>query len=183
MATSTSLATNALNTKTFTSDPLNFGNGRSNVFALQNDSTTTFPLENKSKRGTDNVIGRFIPRTPLSPASIVNLDTAVIHRWEGRVLFVDEVQGSMQVLLSDGAGQEQTGEIELQWVVDQDQELVKSGAIFYLTLYKQIRRGSIQNSQELRFRRRPVWSKQQIQKIHEDAKMLLSKMQSKPLAE
>ncbi|MFY9261049.1 MAG: hypothetical protein WAO71_11130 [Gallionella sp.] len=183
MAVSTSLATNLLNTETFMGDQVSFTNEYSNMLALRDDSYTTFPLEKESKLGTGDVIRRFIPPTPISPASLVDLNTAVIHRWEGRVLFVDEVQGLMQVLLSDSAGQEHTGEIELQWVADQDQELVKSGAIFYLTLYKQIRRGSTQNSQELRFRRRPAWSKQQIKKIHEDAKMLLSKMQSKPLAE
>jgi hypothetical protein len=49
-------------------------------------------------------------------------------------------------------------EIDLEWVAEQDQDLVRPGAIFYLTLFKRTKRGSVENAQELRFRRRPAWS-------------------------
>ena len=71
-----------------------------------------------------------------------------------------------------------TGEIELKWMANQDQELVKPGAVFYLTLFKRTKRGRIQNSQELRFRRGPPWSEEQPRQIEKDAFMLLSRMRT-----
>jgi hypothetical protein len=108
----------------------------------------------------------------------------VIQLWEGRVLDVDLENEVMNVLLTAKMGQmpEHSAEIELQWVSDQDRDLVVPGAVFYLTLYKKTRRGSIKNSQELRFRRRPSWTKQQVQKIHSDAEQMLAKMRERPIA-
>jgi hypothetical protein len=91
----------------------------------------------------------------------------------------------MQVLLNAQLKQAlpHTGEIELQWVSEQDLDLVCPGAIFYLTLFKRIKRSGIENTQELRFRRLPSWSKQQIAQVEREAGMLLSKMKAKPIAE
>lgn len=113
-----------------------------------------------------------------------DIDAAVIQLWEGRVLDVDLQNDVMNVLLTAKMGQipEHTAEIELQWVSDQDRDLVVPGAVFYLTLYKKTRRGSIQNSQELRFRRRPSWTKQQVQKVYSDAEQILAKMRARPVA-
>lgn len=112
-------------------------------------------------------------------------DAAVLQLWEGRVLSVDDDTQSMRALLSAKMGQvpDHTAQIELQWVSEQDLDLVKPGAVFYLTLYKQVRRGNIKNSQELRFRRRPSWSQHQIQQIRAEAQVLVSKMKARPLAE
>ena len=114
-----------------------------------------------------------------------DIDAAVIQLWEGRVLDVDRQHDLMTVLLTAKKSQipEHTAEIELQWVSEQDRDLVVPGAVFYLTLYKQTRHGSITNSQELRFRRRPSWTKQQIQRIYSEADSLLGKMQPCPQAE
>ena len=72
-----------------------------------------------------------------------------------------------------------SGEIDLEWVADQDADLVCPGAVFYLTLYKRRRKGgTIENSQELRFRRRPSWSRQQVASIDAIAERLLSKLRS-----
>ena len=126
---------------------------------------------------------------PPSPAAMINhaaeIDAAVIQLWEGLVLEIDAANDLMQVLLTSKLGQipDHTAEIELQWVSDQDRDLVVPGAVFYLTLYKQTRRGSIQNSQELRFRRRPAWSKRQVQGIYSDADLMLAKMRARPVAE
>lgn len=113
------------------------------------------------------------------------IDSAVIQVWEGKVLEVDSDNGVMQVLLNAKIGQvlPHTGEIELQWVSEQDLDLVCPGAIFYLTLFKRKKRGGIENAQELRFRRRPSWTRQQIVQIEHEANMLLSKMKARPLAE
>ncbi|HRF13894.1 MAG: hypothetical protein ABTS16_00340 [Candidatus Accumulibacter phosphatis] len=109
----------------------------------------------------------------------------MIQIWEGRVLSVDLQSEVMSVLLSARIGQvaDHTAEIDLQWVADQDRDLVQPGAVFYLTLFKRLRRGSVENAQELRFRRRPAWSRQQIQRIQADAAMIRSKMKARPIAE
>lgn len=112
----------------------------------------------------------------------VSADSTPLQIWEGTVLEVNRSAGVMQVLLDAKIGQlpRHTGEIELQWVSGQDHDLVRPGAVFYLTLFKRTKRGSIENTQELRFRRRPSWSSTQLKQIEEDAAMLLSKMKTLP---
>ncbi|HEX5394348.1 MAG TPA: hypothetical protein VFW68_13780 [Rhodocyclaceae bacterium] len=142
------------------------------------------PLEATTNSRTES--RHFAPPRP-APAvdQHAGVDAAVIQQWEGRVLSADHEKGFMQVLLFAKLGQvaDHSAEISLSWVADQDMDLVIPGAVFYLTLYRQLRRGSVKNSEELRFRRRPAWSKWQIQRIEENAKMLRSKMKSKPMAE
>ncbi len=113
------------------------------------------------------------------------IDSAVIQVWEGSVIEVDRELGVMQVFLNAKMGHvtPHTGEIELQWVSEQDIDLVRPGAIFYLTLFKRKKRSGIENAQELRFRRRPSWTKNQVAQVERDAKMILSKMKARPIAE
>jgi hypothetical protein len=54
--------------------------------------------------------------------------------------------------------------------------------VFYLTLFKRTK-PSVENAQELRFRRRPAWSTSQVEQIERDATMLRSKMKARPVAE
>lgn len=124
---------------------------------------------------------------PITNAALpreVSADSIPLQIWEGTVLDVNHTDLIMQVSLDAKVGQmpRHTGEIELEWVADQDQDLVRPGAVFYLTLFKRTRRGSVENSQELRFRRRPSWSEAQLRQIEEDAAMLLSKMKTLPSA-
>ena len=107
--------------------------------------------------------------------------TAPIQIWEGEVLSVDQDAGTMRVLLSAKIGNvpDHTAEINLEWVVEQDKDLVRPGAVFYWTLYKETKRGSINNGQELRFRRLPTWSKNQIERVHRDAKQLFARIRTK----
>lgn len=155
--------------------------------AFREDSSTAFfdGIENIETSITSKNKEVILP----SPQHIIDrsadIDATVIQLWEGRVLDVDLQNELMQVLLTAKIGHipEHTAEIELQWVSEQDRDLVVAGAVFYLTLYKQTRGGSIKNSQELRFRRRPAWTKQQVQKIYSDADLILAKMQSRPIAE
>jgi hypothetical protein len=103
---------------------------------------------------------------------------AVIQVWEGVVLSVDD--GAMVVKLTDrgGALPAHQAEISLEWVVDQDKDLVQPGAVFYWTLFKETRRGSIRNAEEIRFRRLPSWSKMQIAKVAQEAQMLRGKIRA-----
>lgn len=116
-------------------------------------------------------------RLSLSP------DSSVLEIWEGVVLEVDMEARVMQVSLDAKMSQipSHAGEISLEWVADQDMDLVRIGSVFYLTLFKQTRRGTIQNSQELRFRRRPAWSRHQIEEISREAALLSKKARTRPI--
>lgn len=114
----------------------------------------------------------------------VSANSTPLQIWEGTIVEVDRATGIMQVLLDAKMGQmpQHTGEIDLEWVDDQDQDLVRPGAVFYLMLFKRTK-PSVENAQELRFRRRPAWSVSQIEQIERDATMLRSKMKARPVAE
>jgi hypothetical protein len=156
------------------------------IVSVRDNSSTDF-AENSgidALRTTPQKKEVVVPYARVAVDREADIDAAVIQLWEGRVLDVDRQHEVMSVSLTAKMGQipEHTAEIELQWVSEQDLDLVVPGAIFYLTLYKKTRRGSIQNSQELRFRRRPSWTKQQVQKIYSDAEKMLAKMRSRPIA-
>ena len=101
----------------------------------------------------------------------------VVQIWEGVVTSVDLAKNSMGVRLSDVAGilEAHTAIIDLQWVVEQDRGLLQPGAVFYWTMYKETKRGSISSSQEIRFRRLPNWSKAMLQKLEAETDTFASK--------
>ena len=119
---------------------------------------------------------------PVAPSSLSSTseDTtdqtyaAPIEVWEGEVRSVDVERQVMQVRLSPklSKAEQHTGEIELEWVAEQDKHLVRPGAVFYWTLYKETRRGTVVNAQSLSFRRLPNWSRHQLKRIREDAQKL-----------
>lgn len=111
----------------------------------------------------------------------VHADSTPWQIWEGTVCEVNRSAGVMQVVLDAKIGQvpRHTGEIDLDSVSAQDQDLVRPGAVFYLTLYKRTL-PSVENVEELRFRRRPSWSAAQLKRVEEDASMILSKMRALP---
>ncbi len=124
---------------------------------------------------------------PMADAAVpreVSADSTPLQIWEGTVLEIDRAVGAMDVVLDAKIGQmpRHTAQIDLEWVSEQDQELVRPGAVFYLTLFKRTTRGSVENSQELRFRRRPSWTAAQLRQVDEDAAMLLSKMKTLPVS-
>lgn len=121
---------------------------------------------------------------PLPNASVqreVRADSAPIHNWEGTVISVDDEAFVMHVMLVDklGSTSRHTGEIFLDEVSAQDMDLVRPGAVFYLTFYKRTV-PSTENVQELRFRRRPTWTAAQLKRVEQDASLFLSKMKTLP---
>lgn len=164
---------------------------------IQNNSPIPIPTPTKDYRTTSiydansqalkgSTAPQADPRLPhfLTAAALATkqmsttVDSAVIEIWEGTVLSVDTAASTMEVRLNAKTSNipAHTGEIELKWVMEQDLELLRPGAVFYLTLYKQITHGSIHNVQEIRFRRRPTWSKRELEQIGHDAEMLASKI-------
>ena len=76
-----------------------------------------------------------------------------------------------------------TAEIDLDCqVAEQDMDLVRPGAVFYLTIFEQ-RRPAIRNVEELRFRRRPSWTRAQIAAIEADANAIGLKARQPRLSE
>jgi hypothetical protein len=105
----------------------------------------------------------------------VDADSTPLQIWEGTVLSVKRETNEMEVNLDPKMGEigRHTMDISLNWVGDQDKDLVRPGAVFYLTVFKRTKRSGIENSQEVRFRRRPAWSAKQIKEIDEAAAKLL----------
>lgn len=139
---------------------------------------------------TSQVRARPLPHVVTTAAlavkrSRVVVDSAVLQIWEGVVKQVDRKAAAMDVLLTAKMGNERphTAEIGLEWVAEQDLDLVQPGAVFYLTLYKRTEKGSVQNSQELRFRRRPAWNRQQVAAIRREADQLGHKVAERPRAD
>ena len=102
---------------------------------------------------------------------------SIIHLWEGRVLSVDTKYNYMNVLLVSETDnmEDHKATISLEWVADQDLDLVIPGGVFYLIMYKEKYRGTIKNSQELLFKRLPKWSQSQINQVLDKSKILFSK--------
>lgn len=143
--------------------------------------TATHPLTRSSTFGRKAEIAA--PSSQRVRSLEVNADSTPIQIWEGTVIKVGE--GIMEVFLDAkmGAIPRHTCEISLEWVSEQDKDLVRPGAVFYLTLFKRTTRGSIQNSQELRFRRRPSWTAGQVREMHKAAEAALANMVPLPTAE
>ena len=159
------------------------------------------PPESLTVPNTEQALRREVPSTsqtkvrPLphvvttaalaSKSNRVVVDSAVLQIWEGVVKQVDRKAAAMDVLLTAKMGSErpQTAEIGLEWVAEQDMDLVQPGAVFYLTLYKRTEKGSVQNSQELRFRRRPAWNRKQVAAIRSEADELGRKLAERPRAD
>ena len=155
--------------------------------------TQRFVDQNNRFESPTLVIDATIEPTEITPVLAKHLasqqsqvDATVVQIWEGTVLSVDEGKGCMHAVLHAKRGQveDHEGEIYFDWVMDQDRDLVAIGAVFYLTIYKsRLRGGTIVNSQELRFRRLPAWSRQQVAKVGELAAQIAHKMKARPLAE
>ena len=111
-------------------------------------------------------------------ANAVAVDSKPIQIWEGVVLALDAPLSVMHVRLNAKIGKipEHTATVDLEWVHEQDRELMKVGAVFYLTVFRKLSRGSVQNSQEIRFRRLPSWSNADVRRLHSAADALASTM-------
>ncbi|WP_156954363.1 hypothetical protein [Paraburkholderia acidipaludis] len=103
---------------------------------------------------------------------------APIEIFEGVVQEIDPTQGTMQVNLraKTRATAEHTADISLRWVNPQDRDLVRPGAVFYLSLYRELRGKTIRNTEDIRFRRLPAWTKSQVNNVRRDADRLLGKL-------
>ncbi len=104
------------------------------------------------------------------------VSTAVIKIWEGVVKSFDEENGDLNVTLHDrtGALADHQATINVQSIHSQDKDLIKPGAVFYWTLYRETKRGTIKTIQEIQFRRLPNWTQTQLSQVYADAADLWS---------
>jgi len=116
-------------------------------------------------------------------AGQVTAYTAPIEVFEGTVRSVDRGAEVMYVTLTSKTRDvsDHAADIGFAWVNPQDLDLVAPGAVFYLSLYKERRGGTIRNTEELRFRRMPTWTRGQIARVRGDADRLYSTLQARPL--
>lgn len=159
------------------------------LFALTGEAAGRQPLTRAETEAVANVprspSNLNVPALPAAVAPKVAPDSVPLQIWEGEVLAVHEQEGLMEVLLRSKFGRENahTGEIDLDYVHKQDRDLVRPGAVFYLTLFKRTRHGTVENAEILRFRRLPAWTREQVERVSREADALASKFVPKPRAE
>lgn len=129
--------------------------------------------------------GRAARKVELAPVRVIRkgvprVVSQPIEIWEGTVLSVDQASGNFDACLvaklSDTP--RHTGTFSFEWVSTQDIDLIESGAVFYLTLYKESERSSVRNAQEIRFRRMPSWSDRQIRNVNSLAVLFASNIEA-----
>ena len=135
------------------------------------DSSSDFvlPVMPKALRETRHV--------PADAASIPQV-------WEGEVLELEKDLVRARLRDKSGALGDHLGDIYWDEISPQDRDLVQPGAVFYLTIYVLRRPGGTRiNAQELRFRRQPTWTAQQVDQVHILAAKLRARAAMKPIAE
>ena len=144
------------------------------------DTTVESGGAEKERPGTKPSSAKYeapAPRAELQREATIN--ATPLEVWQGVVKEIDRENGVMKVNLDALMSKvpRHTAEIELEWVAEQDEDLVKPGAVFYLTLFKRTK-PSVENAQELRFRRRPAWTQEELRQVEVDAELIRSKMKS-----
>lgn len=126
-----------------------------------------------------------VPDAVMRKSSQVVAYTAPIEVFEGTVRSVDRSARMMYVTLASKTRDvsDHAADISFDWVNPQDIDLIAPGAVFYLSLYRERRGRTIRNTEELRFRRMPEWSRVQIERVRGDADRLFSKLQVRPILE
>lgn len=136
----------------------------------------SYSVEASAERPETQAVAEDADIVPPVAAAVLGAiqNTKPIQIWEGVVLAVDWQKSQISAKLRARIGHfpEHTANFSFEWIPDQDMDLVVPGAVFYLTLFRKLKRGSIENSQELRFRRLPSWSNMQVRKVYEAADVL-----------
>lgn len=101
----------------------------------------------------------------------------IIRDWEGVVDEVLEDEGIFSARLRDLTTGEiypsETAEIPIEDVSDDDRELLRSGAVFYLTTGRSLRRGRWELFGRMAFRRLPSRTPADLRRIEERARSLI----------
>lgn len=110
----------------------------------------------------------------LEPPPVAIIPTSsIIELFEGVVQTVGDQE--MDVVLRAKRNQETPDHamaISLKFVQPQDKPLVRSGAVFYLTMFIETTGRTVRNVEEIRFRREPDWTPAMFRKLDELAAQL-----------
>lgn len=102
------------------------------------------------------------------PPVAIHQTSSVIELFEGVVQTVGDIE--MDVVLSAKRNQsipDHAMSISLLFVQPQDRPLVKPGAVFYLTMFRETTGRTVRNVEEIRFRRQPDWTPAMFRKLDE----------------
>lgn len=108
------------------------------------------------------------------PTARATVSTSIsFQKWEGTVLSVGEDSFQTRLIDMEHASPDEEAEVLLAEVSCQDLPLVKPGAIFYWHIgYHESKVGQRTRESVLRFRRLPVWGKEELGYAKEKAKVL-----------
>ncbi len=120
-----------------------------------------------------------IERPVIRHASLdCNYGAIPIEIWEGTVESIeDDAMFCILVAKIERSMDRHIVQIDLDFVSDQDKDLVKPGAVFYLTISRTLSKsGVVEKQQSLRFRRDPLWTVSQIRSLERQVDVLESKV-------
>ena len=107
------------------------------------------------------------------PPVVIHQTSSIIELFEGVVQTVGDIE--MDVVLSAKRNQsipDHAMSISLLFVQPQDRPLVRPGAVFYLTMFRETTGRTVRNVEEIRFRRQPDWTPAMFRKLDELAAQL-----------
>ncbi len=103
--------------------------------------------------------------------SLINF--IALKKLEGQVVSVDQEQKEVSIRFHEIGGNNQTVEeavFDMEEISPSDYDLLEEGAIVYWNIGYLDQPEGRQRISELRFRRMPIWSKREIEKVEEKAK-------------
>ena len=96
--------------------------------------------------------------------------TKLLGQWEGYVLSTDGEAFTARLIDTMGNDPDYEAEFEIESISKQDHDLIQAGAVFYwsITYFRRVD-GNISTMSDIRFRRLPVWTQQELQKAKQKA--------------
>ncbi len=111
-----------------------------------------------------------IPATPALPK--VHEYLLALQKWEGYVTEIGTDTFWARLSMVVGEGSDQDAEIYIEEVDREDRALIQPGAVFYWTIGYLDRPSGRQRSSVLRFRRLPVWTRQDLVRARSKAQQI-----------
>lgn len=112
-----------------------------------------------------------VPDFPVVMQAPEPRETFLVHqKWEGYVTQVEETRFWANLTVLKGEGPEQIAELEFDEIPRDDLHLIVPGAVFYWSMgYLRRRSGTIMRASQIRFRRLPPLTEDQIREIETKA--------------
>ena len=92
-----------------------------------------------------------------------------LQAWEGSVEHVGTTTFTARLYDRTRPGEEETAEFELSEIDDDDLSLVAPGAVFYWDVGYLITHGGRRRASEIRFRRLPAWTREELKEARAEA--------------